>query len=103
MKTNPIYQPHLFYLKCIFSSCVDANADERAKVDLLTNGVGFTSRWEANVFKFVNQPNVYLHCRVRICFQTENETCDVFNCETSRKRRAASETGEIEQVRSGLN
>lgn len=77
--------------------CVDANADERAKVDLLTNGVGFTSRWEANVFKFVNQPNVYLHCRVRICFQTENETCDVFNCETSRKRRAASETGEIEQ------
>jgi len=78
--------------------CVDANADERAKVDLLTNGVGFTSRWEANVFKFVNQPNVYLHCRVRICFQTEGETCDVFNCETQRKRRAASEmNGEIEQ------
>ena len=80
-------------------SCVDANADERAKVDLLTNGVGFTSRWEANVFKFVNQPNVFLHCRVRICFSTDGEQCDAFNCETSRKRRAAGEsTGETDQV-----
>lgn len=69
--------------------CVDPNADERAQVDMLTNGVSFTSRWEANVFKFVNQPNVFLHCRVRICFATEEQTCDVFNCETSRKRRAA--------------
>lgn len=71
--------------------CVDPNADERAKVDLLTNGVGFTSRWEANVFKFVNQDNVYLHCRVRICFPTADNQCDAFNCETSRKRRAAGQ------------
>lgn len=71
--------------------CVDANADERASVDLLTNGVGFTSRWEANVFKFVNQPNVFLHCRVRICFSTDGQQCDAFNCETSRKRRAAGD------------
>lgn len=78
--------------------CVDANADERAKVDLLTNGVGFTSRWEANVFKFVNQPNVFLHCRVRICFATDTETCDAFNCETSRKRRAVGQAnGEVDQ------
>jgi len=53
--------------------CVDPNADERAQVDMLTNGVSFTSRWEANVFKFVNQPNVFLHCRVRICFATEEQ------------------------------
>ena len=70
-------------------SCVDPQADEQASVDILTNGVAFTSKWEANVFKFVNQPNVFLHCRVRICFNQDGQQCDAFDCETERKRRAA--------------
>jgi len=69
--------------------CVDEEAGRRAEVDLLTNGVADTSRWESNVFKFVDEPNVHLHCRVRICFTADGNTCDQFDCATRRKRREA--------------
>lgn len=69
--------------------CVDGEAGNRAEVDLITNGISRTSRWESNVFKFVDEPNVHLHCRVRICFTTDGNTCDQFDCASRRKRREA--------------
>ena len=72
-----------------FFSCEDPAAIEQAEVDILTNGVDVNSRWEANVFKFVNKPVVHLHCKVRICFDTEDSQCsDVQNMCGNRKRRA---------------
>jgi len=69
--------------------CEDPAAIEQAEVDILTNGVDVNSRWEANVFKFVNKPVVHLHCKVRICFDTEDSQCsDVQNMCGNRKRRA---------------
>lgn len=69
--------------------CVEEEAGRRAEVDLISNGISDTSRWESNVFKFVDEPNVHLHCRVRICFTTDGNTCDQFDCATRRKRREA--------------
>lgn len=75
--------------------CVEENADTQASVDMITNGVGFTSKWEANVFKFVNQPHVHLHCRIRICFPTEENSCAEFNCDYNRKRRSAGSEEDV--------
>ena len=72
-----------------YFSCEDPAAIEQAEVDILTNGVDVNSRWEANVFKFVNKPVVHLHCKVRICFDTDDSQCsDVQNMCGNRKRRA---------------
>ena len=74
-------------------SCEDGTAKEQAEVDVVTNGIGNTARWEANVFKFVNKAQVHLHCAVRICINTDDNTCLLTNDEqdvcSNRRRRAA--------------
>lgn len=70
--------------------CEDQAALEQAEVEIKTNGVAWTSRWEANVFKFVNKPVVHLHCKVRICFDQDGAQCsDIQNMCGNRKRRSA--------------
>lgn len=76
--------------------CEDTTAIQQAQVDVLTNGVGNTARWEANVFKFVNKPQVHLHCYIRICFNTEAESClktndEVDTCAAGKRRRRAAD------------
>jgi hypothetical protein len=73
--------------------CEDGVAKEQAEVDVVTNGVGNTARWEANVFKFVNKAQVHLHCAVRICINTDDNSCLLTNDDqdvcSNRRRRAA--------------
>ena len=62
-----------------------------AEVSILNNGDGTDVRWTSKVFKFDGMENnqVYLHCRARICFNTaDGSECDKLNTCTNRKRRA---------------
>lgn len=73
--------------------CEESTAKQQAEVDVVTNGIGNTARWEANVFKFVNKAQVHLHCAVRICINTEDNSCLLTNdsqdmCANRRRRRA---------------
>jgi len=74
--------------------CPVADAVAKADVDLITNGKSFISRWEVDVFKFTGQDNVFVHCRVRLCFKSDSQECDVFNCANRRKRRNVQEEDE---------
>jgi len=68
-----------------------ADAVSKADVALLTNGVNFISRWEVDVFKFTSKDNIFVHCRVRLCFKTDDQVCNDFKCSQNgrRKRRNA--------------
>lgn len=71
------------------ASPVEAGQD--AEVSILNNGDGTDVRWTSKVFKFDGMENnqVYLHCRARICFNTaDGSECDKLNTCTNRKRRA---------------
>merc|ERR1712048_1077587 len=67
--------------------CPVADAVAKADVALLTNGVNFISRWEVDVFKFTGKDDIFVHCRVRLCFKSDSQKCDIFNCGGRRKRR----------------
>merc|ERR1712048_1465402 len=71
--------------------CPVADAVAKADVDLITNGKNFVSRWEVDVFKFTGKDNIFVHCRVRLCFKSADQKCDVFNCQNRRKRRDVQE------------
>jgi len=75
--------------------CPVADAVQKAGVDLITNGKSFTSRWEVDVFKFTGQDNIFVHCRVRLCFKSASQKCDVFNCQNRRKRRDVEDSKDL--------
>ncbi|XP_076818242.1 ZP domain-containing protein-like [Clavelina lepadiformis] len=60
------------------------------QVAVISNGEYEYSTWESNVFKFVDFPNVYLHCNVKVCFDGPNclRTCNQSG--PYRKRRDLS-------------
>merc|ERR1712048_1117406 len=67
--------------------CPVSDAVTKADVAILKNGKDFASRWEVDVFKFTGADDIFVHCRVRLCFKSDSQKCDVFNCAERRKRR----------------
>ena len=68
-----------------------ADAVAKADVSLLTNGVNFISRWEVDVFKFTGKDDIFVHCRVRLCFKSDDQVCDDFKCSENKRRKRRSE------------
>merc|ERR1712019_258130 len=71
--------------------CPLADAVDKADVALLTNGVNFISRWEVDVFKFTGKDDIFVHCRVRLCFKSDDQVCNDFKCPKNNRRKRRSE------------
>jgi len=71
--------------------CPVADAVAKADVALLTNGVNFISRWEVDVFKFTGKDDIFVHCRVRLCFKSDDQVCNDFKCPENNRRKRRSE------------
>ncbi|XP_059580331.1 uromodulin-like 1 [Alligator mississippiensis] len=57
---------------------------------LIENGNSSKAQFKLNIFSFVNNSVVYLHCRIRICVETPESTCRT-TCNGARSLK----TGEI--------
>ncbi|CAG5096286.1 Oidioi.mRNA.OKI2018_I69.XSR.g14550.t1.cds [Oikopleura dioica] len=73
------------------------NIQQDPEVNILNNGDTTDVRWTSKVFKFDGTENnrVYLHCRARICFNTNGDPaeCDKLNTCANRRRRALVGSG----------
>jgi len=61
--------------KLIDNYCVTDDAKDQAATSVIKNGKDKTARYTSNVFKFVDEERVYLHCHVRVCFPGLGEDC----------------------------
>ena len=61
--------------KLIDNYCVTDDAKDQAATTVIKNGKDKTARYTSNVFKFVEEERVYLHCHVRVCFPSLGEDC----------------------------
>lgn len=86
--------------KLIDNYCVTGDAKDQAATSVIKNGKDKTARYTSNVFKFVDEERVYLHCHVRVCFPGLGEDClktDVVekfdSCPASEPTRPDGEDG----------
>lgn len=65
--------------------CPTTEASTKTATTVLVNGRGREGQFTSNVFKFKGYDRVYIHCKVKVCF--DGNACDMLgSCRTRTKR-----------------
>jgi hypothetical protein len=69
--------------------CPTVEAATKTATAVLVNGAGTEGQISSNVFKFKGYDRVYIHCKVKVCF--DGNACDMKSSCGGRKKRAISD------------